>query len=254
MRVEVKVPQLPESVAEATLVSWHKQPGDAVERDENLIDVETDKVVLELPAPDAGVLVEIVTAERCDGRQRRGDRRHRHRRRGRRAPRRRPPQPAPAAAPAAAGAAAVAARRRPALPAARKMMAEQGVDPAAVEGTGRGGRITKGDVLAAVDGAGRRRPAAAARVRAACARRRHARAALGDAPGAARADVAACASASPSACVAVAVDRRDPDHVQRGQHAAGDRPAQPVQGPLREGARREARLHVASSSRRPCTR
>ena len=60
MRVEVKVPQLPESVAEATLVSWHKQPGDAVRRDENLIDVETDKVVLELPAPDGGVLVEIV--------------------------------------------------------------------------------------------------------------------------------------------------------------------------------------------------
>ena len=60
MRVEVKVPQLPESVAEATLVSWHKQPGEAVGRDENLIDVETDKVVLELPAPAAGVLVEIV--------------------------------------------------------------------------------------------------------------------------------------------------------------------------------------------------
>ena len=55
MRIEVKVPQLPESVAEATFVSWHKKPGDAVARDENLIDVETDKVVLELPAPDAGV-------------------------------------------------------------------------------------------------------------------------------------------------------------------------------------------------------
>src|SRR6188472_34585 len=59
MRVEVKVPQLPESVAEATLVSWHKKVGEAVARDENLIDVETDKVVLELPAPQAGVLVEI---------------------------------------------------------------------------------------------------------------------------------------------------------------------------------------------------
>ena len=59
MRVEVKVPQLPESVAEATLVSWHKKVGEAVARDENLIDVETDKVVLELPAPVAGVLVEI---------------------------------------------------------------------------------------------------------------------------------------------------------------------------------------------------
>src|SRR5664279_4187977 len=60
MRIEVKVPQLPESVAEATLVAWHKKPGDAVKRDENLIDVETDKVVLELPAPGDGVLVELL--------------------------------------------------------------------------------------------------------------------------------------------------------------------------------------------------
>ena len=63
MRIEVKVPQLPESVAEATLVNWHKKAGDAVKRDENLIDVETDKVVLELPAPGDGVLVEIVKAD-----------------------------------------------------------------------------------------------------------------------------------------------------------------------------------------------
>ena len=59
MRIEVKVPQLPESVAEATLVNWHKRAGEAVKRDENLIDIETDKVVLELPAPGDGVLVEI---------------------------------------------------------------------------------------------------------------------------------------------------------------------------------------------------
>src|SRR5512138_3129756 len=59
MHVEVKVPQLPESVAEATLVNWHKKPGEAVARDENLVDVETDKVVLELPAPAAGALIEI---------------------------------------------------------------------------------------------------------------------------------------------------------------------------------------------------
>jgi 2-oxoglutarate dehydrogenase E2 component (dihydrolipoamide succinyltransferase) len=63
MRIEVKVPQLPESVAEATLVSWHKKPGDGVARDENLIDVETDKVVLELPAPADGVIVELVKAD-----------------------------------------------------------------------------------------------------------------------------------------------------------------------------------------------
>src|ERR1700726_3690547 len=59
MRIEVKVPVLPESVTEATLVNWHKKAGQSVKRDENLIDIETDKVVLELPAPDAGVLAEI---------------------------------------------------------------------------------------------------------------------------------------------------------------------------------------------------
>ncbi len=67
MRVEVKVPQLPESVTEATLVSWHRKVGEAVARDENLIDVETDKVVLELPAPVAGVLVDILKADGVDG-------------------------------------------------------------------------------------------------------------------------------------------------------------------------------------------
>jgi 2-oxoglutarate dehydrogenase E2 component (dihydrolipoamide succinyltransferase) len=63
MIIDVKVPQLSESVAEATLVTWHKKAGEAVTRDENLIDIETDKVVLELPAPDGGVLVEIVKAD-----------------------------------------------------------------------------------------------------------------------------------------------------------------------------------------------
>ena len=60
MIIDVKVPQLSESVAEATLVTWHKQAGEAVSRDDNLIDIETDKVVLELPSPDSGVLVEIL--------------------------------------------------------------------------------------------------------------------------------------------------------------------------------------------------
>ena len=59
MSTEVKVPQLPESVADATLVSWHKKKGDRVERDENLVDIETDKVVLEVPSPVSGVLAEI---------------------------------------------------------------------------------------------------------------------------------------------------------------------------------------------------
>ena len=63
MAIEIKVPQLPESVADATLVTWHKKPGDYVERDENLIDIETDKVVMELPAPMSGVLVKIAKAD-----------------------------------------------------------------------------------------------------------------------------------------------------------------------------------------------
>jgi 2-oxoglutarate dehydrogenase E2 component (dihydrolipoamide succinyltransferase) len=63
MSIEVKVPQLPESVADATLVAWHKSPGDSVQRDENLVDLETDKVVLEVPAPADGVLKEIRIAD-----------------------------------------------------------------------------------------------------------------------------------------------------------------------------------------------
>src|ERR1700743_2412117 len=63
MTIEVRVPQLPESVADATLVSWHKKPGDRVARDENLVDLETDKVVLEVPAPGAGVLMVIKLAD-----------------------------------------------------------------------------------------------------------------------------------------------------------------------------------------------
>jgi 2-oxoglutarate dehydrogenase E2 component (dihydrolipoamide succinyltransferase) len=168
MRIEVKVPQLPESVTEATLVNWHKKAGEPVKRDENLIDVETDKVVLELPAPGDGVLVEIT---RPDGStvtsndviavidtDAKG------------AP------AAPASAPAPAPAAARPAQPPPpvanakdaktadgpiAMPAARKMMADQGVDPATVEGSGRGGRITKGDVIGAVDGKAAPAPAAA---------------------------------------------------------------------------------------------
>jgi 2-oxoglutarate dehydrogenase E2 component (dihydrolipoamide succinyltransferase) len=150
MRVEVKVPQLPESVAEATLVAWHRKPGEAVKRDENLIDVETDKVVLELPAPADGVLVEVL---KTDGATVLGqeviavidtEAQAAAATAVPAAPAKAAPAPAAApAAPAAAGATA--------LPAARKLMAEQGVAPSAVEGTGRGGRITKGDVLAAAE-------------------------------------------------------------------------------------------------------
>ena len=153
MKIEVKVPQLPESVAEATLVSWHKKAGDAVRRDENLIDIETDKVVLELPAPGDGVLVEVRKADGATvtsndviaviDTEAKG---------AAAAPPAAKAAPAKAAASAAAPA-VTAARPAPAaaeaLPAARKMMSEQGLAPADVAGTGRGGRVTKGDVLAA---------------------------------------------------------------------------------------------------------
>jgi len=147
MRIEVKVPQLPESVSEATLVSWHKKAGEAVARDENLIDVETDKVVLELPAPGDGVLVELVKPDGATVTSNEViaviDTEAKGAATAAAAPKATEPKPAAAAAPAAPAANVTA------LPAARKMMAEQGVDAAAVEGTGRGGRITKGDVIAA---------------------------------------------------------------------------------------------------------
>ncbi len=150
MKIEVKVPQLPESVAEATLVSWHKKAGDAVRRDENLIDIETDKVVLELPAPGDGVLVEVRKADGATVTSNDVIAVIDTEAKGAAAA----SAPAKAAAPAAAPA-APAAKPAPApaaaeaLPAARKMMSEQGLAPADVAGTGRGGRVTKGDVLAA---------------------------------------------------------------------------------------------------------
>ncbi len=161
MRIEVKVPQLPESVAEATLVSWHKQPGQAVKRDENLIDVETDKVVLELPAPSDGVLVEI---KRPDGStvtsndviavidtETSGAVATSAAAAAPAAPAAKAEAPAAPPAPGAAAsstAAPAATAPATALPAARKMMEDGAIDPASVPGTGRGGRITKGDVLA----------------------------------------------------------------------------------------------------------
>ena len=174
MRVEVRVPQLPESVAEATLVNWHKKVGEAVARDENLVDVETDKVVLELPAPQAGVLIEI---RQGDGATVSGqeviaviDSDAGAVASAPAAAKATPavaaaaPTTAPATAPAAANTPpASAPGAATALPAARKMMADLAVDAASVEGTGRGGRITKGDVIAALKPpAGEPAPAAAA--------------------------------------------------------------------------------------------
>ncbi|AQS52125.1 2-oxoglutarate dehydrogenase complex dihydrolipoyllysine-residue succinyltransferase [Paenalcaligenes hominis] len=147
--IEILVPELSESVSEATLLEWKKQPGEAVGQDEILIDVETDKVVLEVPAPSAGVLVEIVKGDgstvtsgevlaRIDTEAKAA------------APAQdAAPQETPAAAPAAAPAASVTA----ASPAASKILAEKGVEVADVAGTGRDGRVTKADAVAAQAGA-----------------------------------------------------------------------------------------------------
>jgi 2-oxoglutarate dehydrogenase E2 component (dihydrolipoamide succinyltransferase) len=153
--VEVKVPQLSESVAEATMLQWKKKVGDTVAADEILIEIETDKVVLEVPAPSAGVLSEIlqgdgatVAAEQLiaridtDGKVAAA-------------------VPAAAAAPAAAAPAPAAAAPAPAtggsmagvaMPAAAKLMADNNLASGSVGGTGKDGRVTKGDVLAAVAG------------------------------------------------------------------------------------------------------
>jgi 2-oxoglutarate dehydrogenase E2 component (dihydrolipoamide succinyltransferase) len=144
MLIEVKVPQLSESVSEATLVSWHKKEGDAVSRDENLIDIETDKVVLETPAPADGVLIKIIKQggdtvtsgeliAQIDTEAKAAA--------GAAAPA--AAAAAPAAAPAAAGAAGAAS------PAARKILDEKGIASADVAGSGRGGRVTKEDAVAA---------------------------------------------------------------------------------------------------------
>ena len=138
MSIEVRVPQLPESVADATLVTWHKRPGDSVSRDENLVDLETDKVVLEVPAPTSGVLREIrvdngttvtsgqilaILEESAAQSQSQSQ------------------SQAPAAG----------ARVEPGpaklAPAARRIVAEQRIDPGAIGGSGHDGRITKTDVL-----------------------------------------------------------------------------------------------------------
>ena len=154
--VEVKVPQLSESVAEATMLTWKKKAGEAVAADEILIEIETDKVVLEVPAPAAGVLAELVVGDggtvvsdqviaKIDTEGKAG-------------------AAAPAAAPAAAAAApaaAVAAVAAPAaggskgdvaMPAAAKLLADNNLSVGDVAGSGKDGRVTKGDVLAAVAG------------------------------------------------------------------------------------------------------
>jgi len=144
MLIEVKVPQLSESVSEATLLAWHKKQGEAVKRDENLIDIETDKVVLELPSPADGVLVSILKGDKStvvageviakidtEGKASAGV------------------GGGKSIAPSAASAGGAKPASAPAaMPAARKLAAEKGVDTSTLQGTGRDGRVTKGDVLA----------------------------------------------------------------------------------------------------------
>ncbi len=142
MTIEVRVPQLPESVADATLVAWHKQPGDAVTRDENLVDLETDKVVLEVPAPSAGVIKELkaqngatVTSGQLLAILEEGAVAA--------------AVPAKAAGPAAKtdemGAAAAGGDKL--APSVRRLVEEHKLDTGAIPGSGRDGRITKADVL-----------------------------------------------------------------------------------------------------------
>lgn len=165
MSTEVKVPQLPESVSDATLVSWHKKQGDRVERDENLVDIETDKVVLEVPAPAAGVLAEIVVEDGTtvageqliarieegespaaeesskatdDGGEKRDEKEDTAAR---------PSEKAEDEAPAGED-------KDRLSPSVRRLVEEHGLDPAGIKGTGRHGRITKSDVQAHLDTAG----------------------------------------------------------------------------------------------------
>ena len=152
--VEVKVPQLSESVAEATLLQWKKKPGEAVAADEILIEVETDKVVLEVPAPSAGVLSEIVEADgatvTADQLIAKIDTAASASAAPAAAAASAAPAPAAVAAPAPAAAAPASnSMAGVASPAAAKIMAEQGMAAGSVQGTGKDGRITKGDALAA---------------------------------------------------------------------------------------------------------
>jgi 2-oxoglutarate dehydrogenase E2 component (dihydrolipoamide succinyltransferase) len=141
MLIEVKVPQLSESVSEATLSTWHIKEGDAVARDQNLIDIETDKVVLELPAPDAGVIVKIIKG---NGESVVAGEVIAHLDTEAKGAVVAPPAAPSAAKPATIPSAAVAAVT--AMPAARKIMDEKGISAADVQGSGRGGRILKEDV------------------------------------------------------------------------------------------------------------
>ncbi|MBP6394833.1 MAG: 2-oxoglutarate dehydrogenase complex dihydrolipoyllysine-residue succinyltransferase [Giesbergeria sp.] len=164
--VEVKVPELSESIAEASMLTWKKKAGEAVAIDEILIEIETDKVVLEVPAPSAGVLAEIVQGDgatvvsgqliaRIDSEGVAS---------GAAAAAPAAAAPAAAAAPVAAVAAAATGGSKSgvAMPAAAKLLSENNLSASAVAGSGKDGRVTKGDVLAAVAGGATKTVAASA--------------------------------------------------------------------------------------------
>ncbi len=160
MAIEIKAPQFPESVADGTVATWHKQPGDAVKRDELIVDIETDKVVMEVLAEADGVLTEIVKNE--------GDTVLSGELLGKlEAGATAAAAPAAAATATAAAAPATDASTEDAIlaPAARKLAEENGIDPNSVKGTGKDGRVTKEDLVAAIEAkksAPAAKPAAAA--------------------------------------------------------------------------------------------
>ena len=143
MTIEIKVPDLPESVADATIATWHKKPGDLVARDEVLVDIETDKVVLEVPAPEAGVLGDILQSEGATVLSRQLIAML---------------KPAPVAGEATSEkpVEAVADDAADGLsPSVRRMVAEHDIDVAKLTGTGKGGRVTKEDVEAFIKNLGK---------------------------------------------------------------------------------------------------
>ncbi len=266
MSIEVKVPQLPESVADATLVAWHKKAGDPVRREENLVDLETDKVVLEVPAPADGIIREIVASDgavvtsgqllailepgavaaavpaskdKAPAAAKAAS-----------PPKAAPPpaaQPPPAeepASPAAQQRSSASANKMG--PAVRKLVEEHDLDPGAIAGSGREGRITKGDVLdyiadhqattvgiehdvlsrAGVSAA--TGSEAAGRYVAQRAPRRH------DAP----------ARAHRGTFAASAATSRDADDVQRSRHDGRHGAAPTLSRGIHGEARHQARLHV----------
>lgn len=150
MKTRVLVPNLPESVADATLIAWHKKAGESVEKNENLVDLETDKVVLEVPAPESGILVEImhqdgatVTSGNLLAVIEAGQALSGHEK-----------EPESAGIPAISGSQppAIAPQENPVLsPAVRRIVLENELDPSRIQGTGKHGRLTKTDVLDYID-------------------------------------------------------------------------------------------------------